>query len=84
MWYILDGNTTVCLIQSEDREVHGLDTDKQFLIQYFGPTSTNPFTHTNRKSFGVLILEICDPVQQKVHLVGQVYSEIMSKIVCQI
>ena len=27
---------------------------------------------------------ICDPVQQKGHLVGQVYSEIMSKTVCKI
>ena len=29
-------------------------------------------------------LEICDPVQQKGHLVGQVYYEIMSKTVCKI
>ena len=27
---------------------------------------------------------ICDPVQQKGHDVGQVYSEIMSKTVCKI
>ena len=27
---------------------------------------------------------ICDPVQQKGHHVGQVYSEIMSKTVCKI
>ena len=27
---------------------------------------------------------ICDPVQQKGHLVGQVYFEIMSKAVCKI
>ena len=27
---------------------------------------------------------ICDPVQQKGHLVGQVYSEIMNKTVCKI
>ena len=27
---------------------------------------------------------ICDPVQQKGHLVGQVHSEIMNKIVCKI
>ena len=27
---------------------------------------------------------ICDPVQQKGHLVGLVYSEIMTKIVCKI
>ena len=26
----------------------------------------------------------CDPVQQKMHLVGQVYSEIMNQIVCKI
>ena len=26
---------------------------------------------------------ICDPVQQKGHLVGQVYSEIMNKTVCK-
>ena len=28
--------------------------------------------------------KICDPVQQKVHLVQQVYSEIMNKTVCKI
>ena len=28
--------------------------------------------------------DICDPVQQKGHFVGQVYSEIMNKIVCKI
>ena len=28
--------------------------------------------------------EICDPVQQKGHDVGQVYSEIMDKTVCKI
>ena len=30
------------------------------------------------------VLSICDPVQQKGHDVGQVYSEIMSKTVCKI
>ena len=32
----------------------------------------------------LISLSICDPVQQKGHLVGQVYSEIMSKTVCKI
>ena len=27
---------------------------------------------------------ICDPLQQKLHLIGQVHFEIMNKIVCQI
>ena len=27
---------------------------------------------------------VCDPVQHKGHLVGQVYSEMMSKTVCKI
>ena len=31
-----------------------------------------------------MISGICDPLQQKVHLVSQVGSEIMSKIVCKI
>ena len=30
------------------------------------------------------LVYICDQVQQKVHLVGQVYSEIMNKTVCKI
>ena len=32
----------------------------------------------------VVVRNICDPVQQKGHLVGQVYSEIMNKTVCEI
>ena len=28
--------------------------------------------------------DICDPIQQRGHLVDQVYSEIMDKIVCKI
>ena len=32
----------------------------------------------------VVGVSMCDPVQQKVHLVGQVHSEIMNKIVCKI
>ena len=31
-----------------------------------------------------ICLQICDPIQQKVHLVGQVYSEIMHRIECKI
>ena len=35
-------------------------------------------------AYFVTDLTICDPVQQKGHLVSKVYSEIMSKIVCKI
>ena len=49
----------------------------------FGVYSTLPICFCFIYILSFFVLIICDPIEQKVHLVGQVYSEIMDKIVCK-
>ena len=49
-----------------------------FAVRYFWLFSAKFMWRKNKNT------QICDPVQQKGHLVSQVYSEITSKTVCKI
>ena len=80
---------TVILPETHKNRYHNKSNPKSYEIYGVAQTSDHPsmvssWTIQNEQSFNDCCSITCDPVQQNGHLVGQVYSEKMSKTVCKI